>query len=277
MTNNHFCGLLQCGEREIMMITSKDHAIIKEVSALMAGAKHRRELQCFVAEGVRLCCDGVQSGAPVRAFLYTQEAAEKYPFEFQQLSSAAEKSYEISQKLFERIGDTKSPQGFLCMFRMPPVSAAAGSLRKTGRYAALENLQDPSNLGTILRTAEALGMDGVILSADCCDVYAPKVVRGSMGAVFRLPIMIVREFTEFIGLLTKQGFHTFGSTPHDAEELEQIDFSTGGVMLVGNEGNGLREATLQACSHRVRIAMRGRAESLNAAAAAAILLYKLQG
>ena len=260
-----------------MMITSKDHGIIKEVSALMTGAKQRRERQCFAAEGVRLCCDGVASGGEVRAFLYTQEAADKYPREFEQLSAAAEKTYEISGKLMERIADTKTPQGFLCVFRMPGLKAQADTLCKTGRYAALENLQDPSNLGTILRTAEALGMDGVILSGDCCDVYSPKVVRGSMGAVFRLPVMLAEDFTALIASLTARGFHTFGSTPHRAEDMEQIDFSGGGVMLVGNEGNGLREETLQVCSHRVRIRMKGRAESLNAAAAAAILLYKLQG
>ena len=259
------------------MITSKEHPLVKEVSRLTAGAKYRREQQCFVSEGVRLCSDGAMSGAAIKAFLYTAEAARKYPQEFQRLRAAAEKSVELGLPLFEKLCDTRSPQGFLCVFRMPENGGERLSLSIKGRYAALERVQDPSNLGTILRTAEALGVDGVILSPDCCDVYAPKVVRGSMGAVFRVPVLTVPDFGGFIAGLTEQGYLTCASTPHEAVDIEQVDFSSGGGMLIGNEGNGLEDATIRACRLRVRINMKGRAESLNAAAAAAILLYKLQG
>ena len=129
-------------------------------------------------------------------------------------------------------------------------------------------------MGTILRTAEAFGVDGVIVSKDCCDIYSPKVVRGSMGAVFRVNVVTAEEFTEYIQQLTESGINTYASTPRNAENIRNIDFSQGGVMLIGNEGNGLREDTINACSKRVRINMRGRAESLNAAAAAAVLLYE---
>ena len=131
-------------------------------------------------------------------------------------------------------------------------------------------------MGTILRTAEALGINGIILSKDCCDIYSPKVVRGSMGAVFRLPVMIAEDFTEYISSLAKADIMIYASTPRNAENIESVDFSKGGVMLIGNEGNGLKEDTIKASSKRVKISMRGRAESLNAAAAAAILLYRFQ-
>ncbi len=257
------------------MITSKDNELIKNVSKLMSSAKYRKERECFAAEGARLCADGVISGAVPELFLYTSSAKDKYIREYELISSAALKSAEISESLCRKISDTSAPQGFVCVFKTLDKKSILYTINKQGRYAALENLQDPSNLGTILRTAEALGADGVILSGDCCDIYSPKVVRGSMGAVFRVPVITAQDFTAYIGRLTREGIDTYASTPHEAEDISGISFENGGVMLIGNEGNGLRPETIAACSKSVRINMKGRAESLNAAAAAAILLYKL--
>ena len=260
-----------------MIITSKDNEIIKETTKLMSSSKHRKQQGCFVAEGVRLCTDGVSSGAKLLTFLFTGSAAEKYPDEFRVLSDNADRCCEISPSLLGKISDTRSPQGFVCIFKTLDKNHKMFKINNQGRYAALENIQDPSNMGTILRSAEALGVDGIIRSPDCCDVYSPKVVRGSMGAVFRVPVFVTDDFTDYISALTAQGIRTYASTPHDAENIEDVDFSQGGVMLIGNEGNGLKNETIAVCSTRVRINMKGRAESLNASAAAAILLYKLQG
>ena len=164
----------------------------------------------------------------------------------------------------------------LCVFKTLDKKFLSYKIEIGRHYAGLENIQDPSNMGTILRTAEALGIDGVILSKDCCDIYSPKVVRGSMGAVFRLPVIIAEDFTEYISKLAKSNIMIYASTPRNAEDIESVDFSKGGVMLIGNEGNGLKDETIKACSKRVKINMKGRAESLNAAAAAAILLYRFQ-
>lgn len=257
------------------MITGKDNELIKDTAKLMSSAKYRRESGRFAAEGVRLCMDGALSGAVIQWFLYTESAQKKYAEEFMLLQQKAQRSSAVSEALFKKIADTTAPQGFLCIFAMPDAAHRLGSIRPQGRYAALENIQDPSNLGTILRTAEALGTDGVILSADCCDVYAPKVVRGSMGAVFRVPMMFPEDFTAWIRSLREEHIITYASTPHEADNIRDIDFSQGGVMLIGNEGNGLRPETIAACYRSVRIEMKGRAESLNAASAAAILLYHL--
>lgn len=259
------------------MITAKDNELVKNVVKLMGSAKYRRESGRFAAEGVRLCVDGALSGAEIVCFLYTETAQKKYAEEFETVRRAAKRAEAVSESVFKKMADTASPQGFLCVFTALDKHHNLCTINKQGRYAALENIQDPSNLGTILRTAEALGTDGVILSADCCDVYAPKVVRGSMGAVFRVPIIITEDFTSAMRSLRDNGVMTYASTPHEAEDIRKIDFSQGGVMLIGNEGNGLRKETIAVCSRSVRIEMKGRAESLNAAAAAAILLYCLQG
>ena len=256
------------------MITSKDNSLVKEVSRLISSSRERRIRGQFVAEGLRLCTDAVSSGAAVVSFLYTPQAREREPEVFGEIAAASERSYEISPEIMERISDTEHPQGFLCV-----ISSASGKkldeIKKNGRYAALENISDPSNLGTILRTAEALGIDGVILSRGCCDIYSPKVVRGSMGAVFRVPFRIEEDLTRFIADRTAAGINTYASTPRDAGDIAGCDLSGGGIMLIGNEANGLREETIRACSCRVRINMKGRAESLNASAAAAILLYEM--
>ncbi len=256
------------------MITSKDNPNIKDTAKLMRSAKYRHDKQMFVAEGVRLCLDGVLSGAHIETLFYTEKAKEKYAEDFFAISSAAASSIEVSEEVFGKISDTQTPQGLISVFKMLDKSDLTYKISNQGRYVALENLQDPTNLGTILRTAEALGIDGVILSRDCCDVYSPKVVRASMGAVFRANIFIAENFTEYIKKLTDGGVFTYGSTPRNAQDIDELNVS-GGVMIVGNEGAGLKEETLAVCTQRVKIPMRGRAESLNAAAAASILMWEM--
>ncbi len=256
------------------MITSKDNSLVKEISKLISSSRERRSRELFVAEGLRLCTDAVSSGAAVRYFLSTPQAKEKEPEAFGKIAAVSENIIEVSPEIMVKISDTDHPQGFLCV-----ISSASGKkldeIKKNGRYAALENISDPSNLGTILRTAEALGVDGVILSKGCCDIYSPKVVRGSMGAVFRVPFRIEEDLTGFIAAQTEAGIITYASTPGNAGDIAGCDFSGGGIMLIGNEANGLKDETIGVCSCRVRINMKGRAESLNASAAAAILLYEM--
>ncbi len=256
------------------MITSKDNEIIKNTAKLVKSAKYRRESGLFTAEGVRICRDGVLSGFAPEIFFYTEKSREKYGEDFERISDCSKKTLEVSQSVFEKISDTKSPQGFFCVFNMLDKSKIPYTINNRGNYIALENVQDPSNLGTILRTAEALGVEGVIMSEDCCDFFSPKVVRGSMGAVFRIPVYVPESFVGYMKQLSDCGMKTYGSTPRNAESITDIDFN-GGVMLIGNEGNGLSQEVLSACTNRVKISMRGRAESLNAAAAAAILMWEM--
>ena len=255
------------------MITAKENPLIKETAKLISAAKARRKSGRFAAEGLRLCRDAVLSGARIVCFMHTPSAAEKYPQEVSRISSASERTEVISEALMKKLSDTETPQGFLCIISTD-MSGTLTALEPGAKYVGLENIQDPSNLGTILRTAEALGADGVILSPDCCDIFSPKVVRGSMGAVFRLPFMISRDLAATLRDAAGKGIASYGSTPRDADDIQDKDFSGGGIMLIGNEGSGLRKETLEICSCRVKINMKGRAESLNASAAAAILMYR---
>lgn len=256
------------------MITSRDNATIKEIIKLQKSAKQRREVKLFTVEGVRLCRDAALSGAKIEKLVYTKQAMEKYSDDFKLISDSGCEKIEVSTDIFLKISDTKSPQGLLCVISMLDKSILVDKIENKGRYIALENISDPSNLGTILRTAEAFGLDGIILSEDCCDVYSPKVVRGSMGAVFRMKFCVADNFTELILELTKKGIKTYAATPRDAVSVTELDFKNG-VILIGNEGVGLTNETISACFQRIKIPMGGRAESLNASVAAAILMWEL--
>ena len=256
------------------MITSKDNEIIKNISKLVKSAKRRKESRQFTAEGVRICTDGILSGYSPEVFLYTAKAKEKYSDDFKKIADTSRSCFEVSAAVFEKISDTKSPQGFFCVFNMLDKNKNLNTIDNQSVYIALERVQDPSNMGTILRTAEALGVDGIILSNDCCDIFSPKVVRGSMGAVFRIKYSIADDFCAYIKNLSDSGIITYGSTPVNACDIRTVDFN-GGVMLIGNEGNGLSAQALDCCTVRVSIPMNGRAESLNAACAASILMWEM--
>lgn len=169
----------------------------------------------------------------------------------------------------------KAPRGFSVSAGGPrgcwPGDAAGG-----GSCAVLEDLQDPGNLGTILRTAEALGIGRVVLLGDCCDPLSPKALRASMGAVFRLGLSLERSRQGLFSRLRGEGFRLLASVPDSAAlPVTEVDFSQGPcAVFIGNEGNGLSQETIAQCQ-RVTIPMAGRAESLNASAAATILLWEM--
>ena len=147
-------------------------------------------------------------------------------------------------------------------------------IRFEGKYIALENIQDPSNLGAICRTAEALGVDGAILSG-CCDRYSPKVQRGAMGSLLRLNIIDCDNLRELLVSLGEKGMKLYATTPDDtAQKITECDMSGGVVAVIGNEGNGVTDEVFSVCE-KVTIPMLGRAESLNASMAAAITMWEM--
>lgn len=255
-------------------ITSRENPHIKKAVKLAASSRSRRENGLFVVEGVRLCMDALESGLAVAELFFTPQAAERYPEAVTALCAAASESFETAPAAFAKISDTVTPQGILCLCGIPAHPAPDG-VNPGGKYAALERIADPANLGAIARTAEALGLDGLILSPDCCDPYSPKSLRAGMGALFRLPLFMPAAFEKYIRSLREKGMELYAALPRqDAERVTDMVFGPGSVMVIGNEGNGLTRETIALC-RPVTIPMGGRAESLNAAAAAAILMWEL--
>lgn len=257
------------------LITSKDNKRIKTVKKLISSASFRREEHRFTAEGLRLCSDALQSGADVDAAFFSEEFMEKHPDFVARTKSVVSSCFLLKNSIFSTLCDTKTPQGVLFVIKTLDKTPYFDKMNKNGKVVALDNVQDPTNLGTILRTAEAFGVDLVVLSSDCCDIYAPKVIRGSMGAVFRQPFLIADDLPAFI-----RRFNTFGTSyaavlERDSTSLTQCDFSAATLCAVGNEGNGLSDDVIAACSRKVFIPMKGGAESLNVSAAASILIWEM--
>ncbi|MDR3313605.1 MAG: RNA methyltransferase [Oscillospiraceae bacterium] len=254
-------------------LTSKENPCIKQAVALRKSAAERRAQSRFFLEGFRLCADALASGyAPVQLFC-TSAARQKY--DTTGLEAAAAEGYEIPESLAAKLGETETPQGVFAVFSMAFPAAHQNFWEPCGRYIALEQVQDPGNLGAIARTAEALGVTGLLCSGGC-DPYHPKAQRAAMGALLRWPVLTAVDFCDGLQQAKALGLQTYAAVPDaTATPVTQVHFGDGAVIAIGNEGSGLSEAALAVCGERITIPMPGRAESLNAAAAATILLWRL--
>jgi len=266
-----------------MHVISRDNKNIKLFRKLLTSGTVRRELHLFACEGARLCADAALSGVKIQKVIYTGSAAQAYPEQFRLLESSGAEMLEISGELAAKIGDTSTPQGIFCIAEWLDNQAGLNKIEKVisrGGFdmtaVALERIQDPSNMGAIIRTAEAFGIDALFLSDDCCDIYNPKVLRGSMGGIFRLPICTVGGMTGAVRGWRSCGIRCYacvvdgGATPVTAADLNR-----GCICVIGNEGSGLCDDTAAACDDRITIPMGGRAESLNASMAAGIVMWEM--
>ena len=257
------------------LISSKENKTIKYIKKLLTSASFRREEGLFVAEGLRLCDDALRSGAPIVCALFSESFSGREAAFIARTRAVCRELYAVRDSIFSAVCDTKTPQGVLFVIKTLDKTLDFDTMKKNGKILALESIQDPVNLGTILRSAEALGAGGVVLSRDCCDIYAPKVIRGSMGAVFRLPFMTADSLPDFITAFNRIGTSYAAVLDRESRVVSECDFSALSLCAVGNEGNGLSPATVAACTHKVFIPMPGGAESLNVSAAAAILLWEM--
>ena len=256
-------------------ITSKNNEKIKLAVSLRDSASQRRRNGRFFVEGARLCADAAISGGDILQFFFTEKAKEKFADFYNTIINAAKESYCISEEVSKKLSDTQGPQGMFCICGVKNSSAGRNKISPRGKYIFLENVQDPSNLGAVARTAEAMGIDGLIISGGC-DIYNPKALRACMGAFFRLNIIECDEAIGFIRSAQKDGVKVYASTPQSsAVKITESDLSGGVILIVGNEGNGVTPETMEAADGRVTIPMLGRAESLNASTAAAILIWEM--
>ncbi len=256
--------------KNFKIITSKDNPLIKLAASLQGSTNARKEHDLFVLEGLRICDDALSSGVIFESLIVSDTAYDKYNDFIENLSEAAKECYKIPDKLFTRISDTTSPQGIIALAKMPQKNT---EIQKQGRYIALENINDPSNLGAISRTAEALGVSGIILSKGSVDPYSPKSLRASMGTLLRMPLIIFDNFCEDI---KNSGLSTYACVvDKSATSITDITFTDGSVVMIGNEANGLTEQAKAIADNSITIKMSGKAESLNASVAAAISIWEM--
>ena len=229
----------------------------------------------FFIEGARLCADAALSSVKIKELYVTESATLKYSEYVRLAENVAERSFLVSEEVAEKLSDTKNTQGVFCICKMLDKNTNIGKIKYNGKYIALENVSNPSNFGAVVRTAEAVGLDGVIVSGGC-DIYNPKSQRAAMGSLFRLNIVEVDDLPDFLKSLAENGMSVYAGVPDsDAEKITEVDMKNGVVTIIGNEGNGISDATKQASTKLVTIPMQGRAESLNAAAAASIMIWEM--
>ena len=255
----------------IQKIESVQNETVKRACKLAVSAKFRQAEQAFFLEGARLCCDAAMSGAAVLQCFVTEDALRKESDRLTLLLDRAAQSSLISDAVAQKLSQTMSPQGVFCVCAMEPPQAA---IDPNGVYLALDHIQDPANLGAMIRTAEALGLDGAILCG-CCDVYNPKAQRAAMGSLLRMPLVITDDLAILLSRQKDAGMHVLATTPDaSAQNLTQMPLSGGVIAVIGNEANGVSEGVFAVCE-KVTIPMNGRAESLNASMAAAITMWEL--
>lgn len=251
-------------------LNGKNNPRIKEAQKLL-DRKERKAAGKFLLEGARLCCDAAYNGVKIETLFITAQAAGRYPDEFALLSSKARNSFYVSEENAAKLSDTDNSQNIFCVCEKKEETPV---INAGGMYVLLDNIQTPDNLGAIVRTAEALGADGLIVCSGC-DVYSPKAMRAAMGALLRFPVITGMNAPEAVRLCREKGMRVFAAVPdRSAEDISAADKKGGAVIVIGNEGNGVGSETLSECTGAVTIPMKGKAESLNAAAAAAIAVWE---
>ena len=253
-------------------ITARTNDKIKYAVRLGESASFRKQNGEFFLEGARLCFDAAKTGVEIKQAFFTAAALGKYSAYTESIIATGCICCEISNDVARKLSDTENPQGVFCICK---AKEKTEKLNYSGKYLALENLQDPSNLGAVCRTAEALGLDGLIVSGGC-DIYNSKALRAAMGSLLRIPLVEPQNLVSLLEDAAANGMQTYASVPRsDAEDIRKVNLDGGVIICVGNEGSGLSQATVDACKAAVTIPMRGRAESFNASAAAAILAWEL--
>lgn len=256
-------------------IVSRTNDKIKFAVKLSLSAAMRKKEGLFLLEGPKLCFEAVLSGIPVVEAYITNQAFEKYKNELSLIIEKTDDVFEISQEVSDKLASTKTPQGVFCLCKILDKQTSIDKIDKNGIYIVLESLQNPLNFGAIARTAEALGINGIISSGGC-DRYNPKALRASMGALFRLPVLEPNSLLGFLADCRKAGMSVLGAVPHmDAIPITDIKNKKGSICVIGNEGNGISQDLINICTDRVTVPMAGRAESLNASSAATIIMWEM--
>lgn len=250
-----------------MIITSRENKIYK-LAKKLRDKRGRSAEGLFITEGLRSVRDALEKGAHIEKIILCEGAQFDGAFPQQNI-------FTFAPRLFSEISDTVTPQGMLALCRIPKASPSDISFQDCGCIVLCEGVQDPGNVGTIIRTAHAAGCSGVILSKGCCDLYNPKTVRATMSAIFSVPIVTDIDAGAAISFFKEKGFTVYGGALTErSSSLYETDFSHRSLIIIGNEANGITKETLEKCDFPVRIPMESDAESLNAAVAAAIMIYE---
>lgn len=261
------------------MITSAANKKVRNVMLLSTKSKERRKQKLFVAEGVKMFLEAPHE--QIREVYLSEELLkdkEGFSAVSDKLTAIGKQKHtavEIVKKdIFQKICDTKTPQGILCLVEMPEYAFEKILDRENGLYLVLEDIQDPGNLGTMIRAGEGAGITGVVMSSHTADVYNPKTIRATMGSIYRIPVVYEEDLAESIKIMKRKGIETYAAHLEGKRAYDKEDYHKATAFLIGNEGNGLSRPIADLADNYVKIPMLGKVESLNAAIAATLLIYE---
>ncbi len=273
------------------IIRSRQNPLIKLVASLST-KKGREESGLFRFDGIKLCCEAISKGVELRYLLVCES---KYQFVSEKITAIAKENgglvcahTVISDELFSKISEEKSPEGVICVAKALDKLHKIVTINNKGQFLTmpekseklllLEAIRDPGNLGTVIRSAASLGIDRIILSSDCADIYNSKTIRAAMGSLFseRIDILPPEAMPDYISALRESGRRVFAAALHrEAKKLGELEILPSDCFVIGNEGHGLSEEVISACDGCVIIPMRENCESLNAAMAAGIFIWEM--
>lgn len=254
------------------MISSSDNKQVKNVIQLISSSKARKKQGLFVVEGIRMIQE-----TPLERIEAVYIAA-SYEDDYLQHPMSQNCAYEVVEdKIFQKMSDTQTPQGILALVHKRSYTINEILEGKSeGCILILDGIQDPGNLGTMIRTGEGAGIAGVILSKDTVDLYNPKTIRSTMGSIYRVPHVISESLMETVEELKQKGVYVIATHLRGVKEYQELEYVGLTGVLIGNEGNGLSETLVDLADELVRIPMEGSVESLNAAIAAALFMYEIK-
>lgn len=256
-------------ERGEELITAVSNQRVKNLVNLIQKPKARREQDVFITEGIKMFQE-----ADLKKIkeVYVSESFYEKKIEREKIEKC---NYEIlSDELFKKVSDTQTPQGILCVMKQFHYTLEDLVQKDNPLFLILEDIQDPGNLGTMVRTAEGAGVDGIIMTKGTVDIYNPKTIRSTMGSVYRMPFFYTDDLLSVMEQLRRKGVKLYAAHLKGEQFYHQMDFREATAFLIGNEGNGLREETANAADVYMKIPMEGKVESLNAAVASVILMYE---
>ncbi len=248
---------------ENIVIESNQNKIIKEINSLKA-KKERDKTGLFILEGKRLI-EEIPTSWEIKYLLKSESYKDYINFE---------NVYTVKDSLFEKISETVNPQGILAVCHINEFDVTNVDYGNSPFFVILENVTDPGNMGTLIRTADAAGAAGIFLSKGCVDIYNPKVIRATMGSIFHLPIYRNLNLAEIMENFKNNNVKTLAAHLKGTSTPYKIDMTTACAVIIGNEANGLSDEISEMASDLVKIPMPGKAESMNAGIAGSILIYE---
>lgn len=253
-------------------INSINNPLVKQVNSLKT-RKGRWANSMYLVEGYRMILEAIREGGLITKLIINSDLFEAPETELLRSNLETQTDViKVSEKLFSRITAMDSPQGVIAIIKMKIKTIR--ELPDKGRFLFLDGIQDPGNCGTIIRSADAFGFNGLIIGPGTVDPFNPKSVQASMGSILRSSLYFAHEGAPELEVLRKKGFKVASTSMEGSVELKEYEFSDSDIVVIGNEGSGVSKEIFDICEHKISIPMPGKAESLNAGVAASLIMYE---